>query len=122
MVKRILIVDDQQLDSKGIAVVLEKSGCRDLLFATSAQEGLAMAAEHNPDFILIDVVLDSGIDGFDICKRLRAQGTKVKIIMITGHLDAVNAKKAISSGADEIVEKVVGYKNLIAVIKDLSSR
>jgi len=117
MNKKVLIIDDQPLDTKAITVVLEREGFADLFFAATAQEGLDSVREKNPEIILIDVVLDKGIDGFDICKKLRAEGVTAKIIMITGHLDAVNAKKAIASGADEIVEKIAGYKNLSDVIK-----
>ena len=120
MNQKILIIDDDSQDRKGIMIALEKEGYGELLCAATAQEGLDLARGHNPGVIFIDVVLDKGIDGFDICVQLRQEGNKAKIIMVTGHLDAVNAKKARVSGADEIVEKTAGFKNLGATIKRIS--
>ena|SRR3989338_8524832 len=109
---KILIIDDDEQDRKGMAVALGKEGFSEISFAENAQDGLTKALTERPDVVVIDVVLKS-IDGFDVCTQIRADKTHPsKIIMITGHLDAINATKARVSGADEIIEKVQGFGNI----------
>lgn len=116
---KILIIDDESADRKAMAVILEREGYRDLLFAETAAQGLEFARAHKPDIIFIDVVLDHGIDGFDICIQLRQEGCSSKIIMETGHLEAIIAQKARTSGANEIIEKRAGFENLGETIKNI---
>jgi diguanylate cyclase len=119
MGKKVLIVDDDDQDRKGMAIALGKAGYEEILFAETAKEGFQKAMELKPDIVLIDVVLQN-VDGFDVCKQIRNEpGIHPKIIMITGHLDAINAQKARTSGANEIVEKTAGFKNIGKVIESL---
>jgi len=117
MGQKILIIDDDAQDRKAMTVVLEKAGYPDLLVAENAGQGLELARSQKPDVIVIDVVLDKHVDGFDLCLQLRREGEKAKIIMVTGHLDAINAQKARASGADEIIEKTAGFNSLGKTIK-----
>jgi DNA-binding response OmpR family regulator len=119
MLRKILIIDDEVSDRKAMAIALEKDGFYNLFFAETAQQGLELARLQSPDVIIIDVVLDKGSDGFDVCIQLRKENCESKIIMVTGHLDAVNAKIARVSGADEIIEKTPAYKNLGTTIKNI---
>ena len=119
MLRKILIIDDEISDRKAMAIALEKDGFYNLFFAETAQQGLELARLQRPDVVVVDVVLDKGRDGFDVCIQLRKEGIESKIIMVTGHLDAVNAKIARVSGANEIIEKTPAYKNLGATIKAL---
>lgn len=116
MSQKILLIDDYPPDLKAMALVLERAGYHEVFLAESAKLGLALVGEKHPDIIFIDVVLDEGLDGFDLCVQLRQQKCEAKIIMVTGHLDAVNVKKARASGADEIIEKTPVFHNLPAAI------
>lgn len=116
---KILVIDDESADRKAIGIALEKDGYRELFFAETAQAGLELARLHKPEIIFIDVVLDHGVDGFDICIQLRKEGFTSKIIMETGHLEAIIAQKARKSGANEIIEKRAGFKNLGETIANI---
>lgn len=117
---KILIIDDEAQDAKAMALTLEREGYKEISTADTGEKGVEIARSFKPDLVLIDVVLN-GIDGFDICKEIEAiEGLNPKIIMITGHLDAVDAKKARSSGADEIIEKTPALENMIRTIKNLT--
>ena len=119
MSKKILIIDDEGPDRKGMAIALARDGYNEILVADTGEAGVEIAKSFMPDVILIDVVLRS-VDGFDVCKQIKAiEGMKAKIIMITGHLDAINAQKARTSGADEIIEKTVGFANISQTIEGL---
>lgn len=120
MQNKILIIDDEGSDRKAMSVALSKAGYTEILVADSGEAGLQMAEAFNPDIIFIDVVLPETMDGFDVCRRIRGlKKINPKIIMITGHLDAINANKARSSGANEILEKTVSFDNLAKVIHDI---
>ncbi len=115
--KRILIVDDNEQDRKAMAVVLERSGYRDIAFAESAARAMQMARSFRPGVVILDVVLHI-VDGLDVCKEIkRLDGVNPKIIMVTGHLEAVNASKARSSGADEILVKTAEFPDLCPTIE-----
>ena len=115
---KILIIDDEGPDRKGMAIALGREGFNEVLTADTGDAGIEMVKSFQPDVILIDVVLKEQ-NGFNICKKVKELGLKSKIIMITGHMDAVNAKKAIQSGANEIIEKSAGFTNIGSTIKDL---
>ncbi len=112
-------MDDNEQDLKAIGIVLQKAGFSDILFASCAEDGLRWVDIYHPDMILIDVVLRN-VDGFDVCKKIRSDSTlRNRIIMVTGHLEAVDVQKARTSGADEIVEKRAGYQMLLETVKRL---
>ena len=121
--ERILIIDDNQQDRKAMAVALKKSGYSDVSFAESGNEGIQVAASFRPDIVIIDVVLQEMDDGIDICKQIKSiEGLQAKVIIITGHLEAIDAPKARTSGADEIIEKKVGFANISQTIEALKER
>jgi len=117
---KILIIDDEGPDRKGMAIALAREGYSDVMLADSGDAGIEMARSFQPDVILIDVVLKE-MNGLDVCRKIREiQEVKAKIVVITGHLDAVDVQKATSSGADEIIEKTVGFANIGQTIRDLT--
>ena len=119
MSKKVLIVDDEDQDRKGMGIALQREGFSDLQFASSAEEAVNIAKTFIPDVTVIDVVL-KGCDGFDVCKQLKAlPQIKTKVLIITGHLDAIDVKKARASGADEIIPKVPGFANIAKTIRNL---
>ncbi len=112
MIKKILVIDDDSQDRKGMGVALEKAGYAKVRFAEKGTEAIEVVNSFRPDIILVDVVLVEE-DGFDVCRQIRAiKGFRPLIIMITGHLEAIIAEKARNSGADEIIEKIPGFTNI----------
>ena len=118
--KKILIIDDEPQDRKSIELILSREGFDQLAFAVNGQDGLEQIQSFRPDIAIIDVVLPD-MDGFDLCFTIKKHmAVAVKVFMLTGHLDAVNVKKARISGADEILEKRANYSGLIKIIATLS--
>jgi len=114
--KKILIIDDEMRDIKAMTVVLERAGYSNIFSSETEEDGIKKVMSLKPDVVLIDVLLKN-TNGFDVCKKIRdIPGSQNKIIMITGHLDAVDANKATHSGAEEIIEKTLGYTNLVPAI------
>ena len=120
MNKRILIIDDNEQDRKGMVLALRRDGYVEIAEAAGEDEGLVLARACRPDVVIVDVVLPAN-DGFDVCQAIKKiDGLAPKVIVITGHLEAVKAAKARVSGADEIIEKQAGFKNIHPTIQRLA--
>jgi len=116
---KILIIDDNEQYRKGMTVALQRAGYRHVMSAGTETEGVALARTFLPDIVIIDCVLVR-LDGFDVCRDIKAiEGLNSKIIVITGHLEAVDAAKARQSGADELLEKTAEFKNIHDTIQRL---
>ena len=116
--KKILIVDDSKEDVQTMVSLLEDSGYSQIDSADSGNKAMEKVKSFKPDVVIIDVILPD-MDGFDVCMKIRALGDKEpepKIIMITRYLDKINAKIAVASGANEIIEKRQNFKTLCETV------
>jgi two-component system, OmpR family, copper resistance phosphate regulon response regulator CusR len=117
---RILIVEDEPT----AATVLAK-GLREHAYAVDvANDGdaaLEQAAINQYDLLIVDVLLP-GIDGFEVCRRLRADGASVPILMLTalGRLD--DRVEGLDAGADDYLPKPYHFKELLARVRALLRR
>lgn len=120
MKKRILIIDDSEQDKKLMKRFLNKAGHEDILFADNGEEGAEKVKQEKPILVIVDTVLP-GIDGFETCRRIREiKGASApKIIMITGSVDAVDAGRARTSGADDYVVKTSDCLPLLEAVKKI---
>jgi DNA-binding response OmpR family regulator len=101
----ILIVDDDRLGRETLAALLGLQGYQ-LAFAGGGAEALHLAAMIQPDLILLDVMMP-GLDGFEVCRRLRADAVlgEVPIILLTALDDRTARLRGIEAGADDFVSK-----------------
>jgi DNA-binding response OmpR family regulator len=120
MSKKILIIDDTDVDRKIVMRFLKKEGYENILIAENGEEGIQLTASEQPDLVITDTNMP-GIDGFETCRRIReANGReKPKIIVMTGAIDAVDAVKARKAGADDYCVKTSDTIELIAAVKAL---
>jgi len=117
---KILIVDDNESDRKLFKVFLQNAGFKgEILMATTGEESLEMIQPHAPDLVILDTRMP-GIDGFETCRGIKASAqTPIKVIMVTGLVDAVDAGKAREAGADGYCVKTSDGANLIETIKEI---
>ncbi|MEE3330925.1 MAG: response regulator transcription factor [Myxococcota bacterium] len=82
--KKVLIIDDEPQIRASIAQALRMDGIRPLE-AESGEEGLAMIAAEPPDFVVLDIDMPPGIDGFETCRRIRAgqAGADVPLLFLS---------------------------------------
>ncbi|MFD5243586.1 response regulator [Amycolatopsis sp. NPDC058340] len=98
----ILLIEDDPLVSRGLQLALTKHG-HDVRVAETGEKGLAEFRASSPDLVVLDVMLP-GIDGFEVCRRVRADG-QVPVIMLTARGDDFDVVTGLAVGADDYVVK-----------------
>ena len=101
----VLIVDDTPENIDVLSAVLEGLGC-ELTVATNGPRALELAARRRPDLILLDVMMP-GMDGFEVCRRLKADMAlaEVPVIFVTARADDISTGFAVG-GADYITKPI----------------
>jgi two-component system alkaline phosphatase synthesis response regulator PhoP len=119
MAKRILIIEDDPAVLRAISFMLEKEGY-EVLTAVNGLEGLTKAKGENPDLLILDVMLP-GIDGFEICHRLRAesQTAQLPILMLSAKGQAADKAMGLQVGANEYLTKPVERTVLLGKVEAL---
>jgi DNA-binding response OmpR family regulator len=120
---KVLMVDDNPQYLKVLLGFLRKFGF-EISVAQSGEEALTRLAYFSPDIILLDVMM-SGLDGFEICRRIKASesGRDIPVIFMTALTDVDSKVKAFEAGAVDFVTKPIQYREVIArVIAQLSLR
>lgn len=111
--KKILVVDDEKNILDIIVFNLKNEGY-ETVSAADGEEAVRMQKEHNPDLILLDVMLPK-MDGFTVCKTIR-EYSNVPIIMLTARADEVDKIMGLELGADDYITKPFSMKELSARI------
>lgn len=113
---RVLLVDDQAMIRTGIRAMLSKASTIQVVGeAAHGREALAKAHLLDPDIILMDVRMPD-MDGLETTRRLREQGARSAIIMLTMHQDIEYLQQAVACGAAGYVVKDVDADDLINAI------
>ncbi|MGI5979113.1 MAG: response regulator [Oscillospiraceae bacterium] len=112
MPRTVLIVDDEKSIVDILKFNLEKSGYATIC-AYDGKEALHTARERNPDLMLLDVMLPF-VDGFEVCKTLRAEGNDIPIIMITAREEETDKVFGLELGADDYITKPFSVRELLA--------
>jgi DNA-binding response OmpR family regulator len=107
----VLIADDDVATLHLLGLHLEKEGF-EVLLASSGSAALKMAYEHHPEAIILDIMMP-GMDGFEVCHRLREM-TDAVIIFVTVMGQPENIIKGLQLGADDYMIKPYDYRELLA--------
>lgn len=115
MERKVLIVDDERSIVDILKYNIEKDGTK-AICAYDGKEGLRMARTEDPDVILLDVMLPE-MDGFEVCRTLRAEGNNVPIIMITAREEETDKVFGLDLGADDYITKPFSMRELLARVR-----
>ena len=114
MSKTILIVEDEKPILDILKFNIQKEGYN-VVTAQDGVKALEMEQKHNPDLILLDVMLPE-LDGFEVCSRIR-EHSNTPIIMLTALGDETDKIKGLELGADDYITKPFSVRELFARIK-----
>lgn len=116
---RVLVIDDEPQIRRALRTNLTARGY-EVDLAASGEEGLAHAAEHQPDVVILDLGLP-GIDGVEVVNGLRGW-TNVPIIVLSVRDGEVDKIQALDAGADDYVTKPFGMGELLARLRAATRR
>ncbi len=118
---RILIIEDDKSILMGLKDDLEFEGF-EVSTATDGKDGLSMALGQDFRLIVLDILLP-GLNGFEVCKKLRESGKMTPILMLTAaKTEEMDKVVGLELGADDYVTKPIGTRELVARIKAILRR
>jgi DNA-binding response OmpR family regulator len=116
---RVLVVDDEPFIVEMLTMGLNYEGF-EVGVARTGFEALDQARTMRPDLVVLDVMLP-GIDGVEVCKKLRAQGN-VGILMLTARGELEDRIQGLDSGADDYLVKPFSFRELMARVRAILRR
>ena len=119
-VPRVLVVDDEPNIRELVQVALKFHGCAVTTGATGG-DALRLAESDRPDLIVLDVMLPD-IDGFEVCRRLRASDNEVPIIFLTARDTTSESITGLTLGGDDYITKPVSVEALAARVRAVLRR
>ncbi|HSA88426.1 MAG TPA: response regulator [Burkholderiales bacterium] len=118
MAARILVVDDQRTNAEMVSGLLRNLGY-EVDLALGGEEALELVRENGPDLVISDILMP-GLDGYELCRRLRASAATalLPVILVTG-AEQSERIKGVEAGADDFLAKPVNWAELFARVKRL---
>jgi DNA-binding response OmpR family regulator len=116
----VVVVEDEPDIGGLLALYLRREGWR-VHLAINGQDGLDAIRARQPDFVILDVGLPGGLDGFDVCRQLR-QTSQVPVLFLTARDDEVDRILGLELGADDYVTKPFSPREIVARIKAVLRR
>ncbi len=117
---RILLVEDEPNIADGIIFNLEAEGYL-VIHCLSAEDAQTELTAHEFALLVLDIMLP-GIDGFELCRRLRAMGSDLPVLMLTARGDEDDRVTGLSEGADDYLTKPFSLKEFLLRVKALLRR
>ncbi len=120
MSEKILIVDDEPRVVRLVSEVLKAVGYQ-VIEASRGEMAIEMVALDQPDLVLLDILLMRGIDGYEVCRRIR-EFSDVPVIMLTAKAQESDVLQGFDAGADDYLTKPFSARELIARVRAVLRR
>jgi DNA-binding response OmpR family regulator len=120
MGRSILILEDNETLALGLRNSLEIEGYK-VECVTDGNDGLAWLEQHDPDLVVLDLMLP-GINGFEVLRRYRAQGGTAAVLILSARDQEVDKVQGFRIGADDYVVKPVGVLEFLARVEAIIRR
>ncbi len=109
---RLLLADDDDNLRLMLEAALRHTGY-DVTAVSSGREALAVATETSPDLLVLDVMMPD-LDGFEVCRRLRAEGRRTPVVFLTARDATEDKVRGLTLGGDDYVVKPFSLDELVA--------
>jgi len=119
-IPQVLVVDDEPNIRDLVQVALKFHGCS-VTTAGSGKDALRQAESTRPDLIVLDVMMPD-MDGFEVCRRLRAAGNEVPVIFLTARDTSSDTVTGLAIGGDDYVTKPFSVEALVARVRAVLRR
>ncbi len=116
----LLVVDDDAAVREALAAVLTLDGYR-VSTAADGREGMRTLYSGRPDAVLLDVLMP-GLDGLEVCKRIRSTGDRTPVLMLTARAEVAERVAGLEAGADDYLVKPFAREELLARVRALLRR
>jgi DNA-binding response OmpR family regulator len=113
--KKLLIVDDEVEIANSIQYVMNQEGFATLL-AHDGHKAMQLIESEKPDLIILDLMMP-GLDGYEVCRRVRANDRKTPILMLTARTSEIDTVVGLELGANDYISKPVRIRELVARVK-----
>ena len=118
---KILVIDDERAVRESLRRALELEGY-EIELASDGEEALARLGLESPvDAAILDVLMP-GIDGLEVCRRLRVNGNRVPVLMLTARAEVDSRVAGLDAGADDYLAKPFALAELLARVRALLRR
>ena len=118
--KKILIVEDEESIRGFLKINLKRNGY-EVIEVDNGEDGIKIAINEKPAIVILDVMLP-GIDGFNVCKRIREEEKNIGIIMLTAKSQDIDKITGLEYGADDYIVKPFNPMELLLRIKAILRR
>jgi len=118
---KILVVDDERAVRESLRRALELEGYEIELAADGSEALYRLEGSKEPDAMILDVLMP-GVDGLEVCRRLRGSGSKLPVLMLTARTQVEDRVAGLDAGADDYVTKPFALEELLARVRALLRR
>lgn len=114
---KILIVDDERTFGEALELALVREKDLEVIeVATDGDEAIRAAAEHQPDVVLMDVVMP-GMSGIEATRRIKEEDPEAQILILSGHEDPILLARAVQAGAVGLLRKTEAVVNVATSVR-----
>lgn len=113
---KLILADDHAIVRAGLRLMLEAEGIKIAGEAGCGQDALTLAETVSADILLLDITMPD-ISGIEILKRIKAHGSDMHVLILTGHSEEQYVKAAMMNGASGYVEKTASAQELLHAIE-----
>jgi two-component system response regulator MprA len=118
---RILVVDDERAVRESLRRALELEGYEIELAGDGNEALYRLESSEEPDAMILDVLMP-GVDGLEVCRRIRGTGSKLPVLMLTARTEVEDRVAGLDAGADDYVTKPFALEELLARVRALLRR
>jgi len=120
MTMTLLVAEDDAYTRAALREVLRAEGFS-VLDAANGTDALSLFERHRPDFVCLDVMMP-GLDGYEVCRRIRRRDEQVPILFLTAKAEEIDKVLGLELGADDYMAKPFGVREILARIRAITRR